>query len=261
MFIIDRRKLLSRDLSNIMDNRVFDLYNALFIRYGHQNWWPVVENGKCYYLDDYRMRPRTPAEILEIMIGSILTQNTSWENAANAISQMKYNSLMSVGALVSAGINDLAAIIKGSGYYNQKSKKIAALVKFLGEVNGGIEGIRSFSLPDARRMFLSVWGIGRETADSILLYGFYYLTFVIDAYTLRVFSRVGIRSAKAGYDALQQDIIGNIPPDRLVYQDFHALLVLLGKTVCRKKPLCGICVLSYMCDFAKSGTGYAQGRT
>ncbi len=246
---------------NFKDKRVFDIFNTLFYRYGHQNWWPIVVNGRCLYLDDYRSRERTADEIFEIMVGSILTQNTSWENAAKAVSKMKENNLMNMESIMAIKIAELASVIKGSGYFNQKSRKIVALVNFLNSVSGGIEAIRSIPLKDARNMLLSVWGIGKETADSILLYGFYFMIFVVDAYTLRIFSRIGVKTAEKGYDALQRHIIKNIDSDTLIYRDFHALLVLLGKTVCRKKPLCGICVLYFLCHFAKIYTGFAQKRT
>jgi len=244
-----------------MDKRVSRIYDKLFSRYGHQNWWPIVEKGHCSYLDEYRKRERTDSEIFEIMIGSILTQNTSWENAAKALSKIKEESFMDPAVLSSLEIPRLAGIIKGSGYYNQKARKIAALSRFLNGSSRGIQGFREFSLDDARKMLLSVWGIGKETADSILLYGFYFLIFVIDAYTLRLFSRIGIESAGKGYDALQKHIMDNIPADRVLYQDFHALIVLLGKNVCRKEPSCDVCILSGMCLFAEKKTGYAQKST
>ena len=176
-----------------MDKTIYTLYRALFGKYGHQNWWPIVENGRCLYLDDYRKRARTDEEILEIMAGAVLTQNTSWENAAGALAKLKEEALLNIESLDSARAAGIAQIIKGSGYYNQKAKKLKALAGFLRGLPGGLHDLRAMGLETARESLLSVWGIGKETADSsILLYGSYFLTFVIDAYTVRIFSRVGI---------------------------------------------------------------------
>jgi len=239
-----------------MDKTIYTLYKVLFGVYGHQNWWPIIENGRCRYLDDYRKRARTDDEILEIMAGAVLTQNTSWENAAGALAKLKGEALLNIESLDSVRAVDIAKIIKGSGYYNQKAAKLKALAGFLKGLPGGMLEIREMGLEAARECLLSVWGIGKETADSILLYGFYFLTFVIDSYTVRVFSRVwiGENEAPGDYEKIRCYVMERLPRNTLLYQDYHALIVLLGKNICRKTPLCEICPLSFMC-------GYAHGRT
>ncbi len=245
-----------------MDKKIYKIYNILFEKYGYQNWWPIVEKGESHYLEEYRTRERTAGEILEIMIGAILTQNTSWLNAEKSLNAMKERGILDLDVLRDIDESGLSQIIKGSGYYNQKTKKIKALSLFLYEsLSGDVLRLRESDSADARKMLLSVWGIGRETADSILLYGYYYPVFVIDGYTRRIFKRLGIKYADAGYDDLQAYIEYAFKPDRIKYQEYHAGLVMFGKNFCRKNPACEGCFISFMCRFAESRTGYAQKRT
>jgi endonuclease-3 related protein len=245
-----------------MQKIIQDIYEKLFGEFGYQNWWPIVRDGKCYYEAEFRKRKRSREEILEIMIGAVLTQNTSWDNAVKAISGMKKAGFLSLDKLLSIDEDGFSRIIKESGYYMQKSKKIKALSLFLhDELCDDVSALSGYGLDKAREMLLSVWGIGNETADSILLYGYYYPVFVIDAYTRRIFSRIGVEDAYAAYEELQSLVHDSFKPDRIKYQEYHADLVMLGKSICRKEPLCGECFLSFMCCFAKSRTAYAQKRT
>ncbi len=238
-----------------MDINVLNIYNVLLEKHGYQNWWPIVKGDECLYLNEYRERERTEEEILEIMVGTILTQNTSWENVKKALIQIKENGILNINSLNKIKLPQLAALIKTSGYYNQKAKKIKTLMQFInGSLKGNLLELKKYSLIEARKMLLSIWGIGQETADSILLYGFYYPVFVVDAYTKRIFSRIGSFDEKSSYNAVQEYFHKNLPADRLIYQEYHALLVEVGKHVCRKKRNCFICGLSELCRTAGQST-------
>jgi endonuclease-3 related protein len=214
-------------------NKLNQIYRKLLGKYRSQGWWPV--NGK-YYPGDYA-HPKNEKERFEIIIGAILTQNTSWKNVEKALEELRSRGLLSRQKLKSTPVRGLSRYIKSSGYFNQKARKIKAMMRFLEsgkEVN--------------RENLLEVWGVGPETADSILLYAYKKPYFVVDAYTKRVLSRMGLCSTDISYDKLQDLIAGRIRKSVRTYNEFHALLVRHGKQVCTTKPGCGECVLKKLCD-------------
>ncbi|MBI1738626.1 MAG: endonuclease III domain-containing protein [Acidobacteria bacterium] len=203
-----------------------EYYNALFRALGPQNWWPA----------------RTP---FEVIVGAILTQNTAWTNVEKAITNLRRERLLTPAALQRVAQKKLARLIRSSGYFRQKAKKLKAFVKFLRrEYSGSLA--RMFRAPTAelREKLLSVHGIGPETADSILLYAARHPVFVVDAYTKRILSRHGLASEKAGYEELRALFEKTLPRDAQLYNEFHGLIVMTGKHWCKtKNPLCEECPL------------------
>jgi len=165
---------------------IIDTYKKLYREYGPQGWWPL--NGK-YRPNDYS-HPKNDHERFEIIVGAILTQNTSWTNAEKALESLKQSNALNKKSIKEMHTDKLARIIKSAGYNNQKAKKLKKFLEFKGDVN--------------RENLLKVWGIGPETADSILLYAYKKLFFVIDAYTTRIMSRLGLCKENTGYDELQE---------------------------------------------------------
>ncbi len=201
------------------------IYNKLLNEFGEQGWWPI--KGKYSPENSY---PKNNKQRFEICTGAILTQNTSWKNVEKAIENLRRNKLFTKQAIKKINAKKLAKIIKSSGYHNQKAKKLKEFAEFNKEVN--------------RENLLQIWGIGKETADSILCYAYSQPVFVVDAYTLRIFSRLGFQG---NYDSTQELIMNNLDPK--YYNEFHALLVKLGKDYCKKKPLCRECCLRDICKF------------
>src|SRR5712692_2825802 len=201
-------------------------YRALFKHFGPQHWWPG----------------ETP---FEIVIGAILTQNTAWTNVEKAITNLKRAGALTVEAMEALPQKKLAALIRPSGYYNQKAKKLRAFLEYLRENHGGSLD-RMFGLPteQLRQELLAIHGIGEETADSILLYGGAHPIFVVDAYTRRVLLRHGLLAPGASYHDIQRLFHAKVPPHAPVYNEFHALLVETGKRHCLKsRPQCEGCPL------------------
>ncbi len=200
------------------------VYNLLYKRFGPRHWWP----------GDTR---------LEIIIGAILTQNTAWYNVEKAIKNLKRMGLLNVKRLSAISGKRLAKLIKPSGYYNIKSQRIKNFLHYLNnEHNGSINRMFTRDTVRLREELLNIKGIGPETADSILLYAGSRPIFVVDAYTKRIFSRLGFSSKDADYKELQELFSKNLSPDVRLFNEFHALIVELGKTLCRSfKPLCNIC--------------------
>jgi endonuclease III related protein len=201
-------------------------YQTLFDHLGPQNWWPA----------------RTS---FEVIVGAILTQNTSWSNVERAISNLRRERLLTQRALERIRFARLASLIRSSGYFRQKAKKLKAFVRFLREEYAGSLA-RMFRTPtlELREKLLAVHGIGPETADSILLYAGKKDVFVVDAYTRRIFSRHGWVSEDVSYEELRAKIEAELPRDVSRYNEFHALLVMAGKNWCRtREPRCSECPL------------------
>ena len=204
---------------------MLNLYKTLLKAYGRRGWWPTTSDNKRF----------------EIILGAILTQNTSWKQVEKAIANLKNNDLISQEAIKKVSLRRLASLIKPSGYFNQKAKRLKIINQFL-EKNKN----------PTRDQLLEVNGIGPETADSILLYAFNQPSFVIDTYTKRIMQRIGYKEESyGGLQALFQD---NLPNDYKIYNEFHALFVEHAKTYCRKKPLCQKCPLNSRCNYIKALT-------
>lgn len=181
-------------------------------------------------------------------MGAILTQNTSWTNVEKALDRLRSRGLLSFDRLRRLPASRLAPLIRSSGYYNVKARRIVSFLRFLGEEYGGVvEDMRREDPWALRERLLAVEGIGRETADSIVLYAAGLPLFVVDAYTRRVFSRLGFLHGDEPYDEIQRFFMRRLPADAPLYNDYHAQIVLLGKDVCRKRPLCAACPLATSC--------------
>ncbi len=202
-----------------------EIYRKLFERYGPQHWWPA----------------RDP---FEVIVGAILTQSTAWTNVEKAIANLRAAGKLSASALLELPETELAALIHPCGYYNVKARRLKAFVKWLDESCGGdLDRLFSRDTASLRRELLGVYGIGEETADSIILYAGNLPVFVIDAYTRRILSRLGLAPARDSYAACQALFIDNLPADVRLFNEFHALLVRLGKETCRNIPRCPACPL------------------
>ena len=201
------------------------MYQLLLDAWGPQNWWPA----------------ETP---FEVMVGAVLTQNTAWKNVEKAIANLKQAGLMNPEALHRVTRKRLAGLIRPAGYYNLKTDRLKNLVKLVVD-NGGGDPPRLLSRPmdQLRENLLAVKGVGPETADSIVLYAAGYPIFVIDAYTRRVLSRHNLMNGDAAYDEMQQWFMDRLPRDARLYNEFHALVVVLGHRHCGSKPRCDGCPL------------------
>jgi endonuclease-3 related protein len=180
------------------------------------------------------------------MIGAILTQNTNWQNVEKAINNLKQNNSLSLSALKNIPLHTLSKLIRPSGYYNIKAHRLKNFIKFLcSDYAGNLCAMEKQEASILRSQLLSVSGIGPETADSILLYAFSIPIFVIDAYTKRIFSRHNILDCNSTYNEAQELFMKYLPHDVKLFNEYHALIVKLGKDYCRTKPSCSLCPLRY----------------
>ncbi|GAB6189842.1 endonuclease III domain-containing protein [Marinitoga arctica] len=183
----------------------------------------------------------------EIMIGALLTQNTNWNNVEKSLNNIKKNNLMNPKDLYNIHINKLEELIKPSGFYTIKAKYLKNLLKWFEKYDFLFDIIKKKNKNELRNELLKIKGIGKETADSILLYAFDKMSFVIDAYTKRMFSRIGL-NIKNTYDEYQKFFEKNIPQDLIIYKNFHGLIVEHSKSICKKKPFCENCKLKSLCN-------------
>jgi endonuclease-3 related protein len=218
-----------------MHSLISRIYTILLESYGPQGWWPL---GGAYF--PQHEHP------FEITAGAILTQNTSWKNASMAIEELRKRGLLSADRILATSHEELASAIRSSGYYNQKTDRLKRMCRFFNHT------ARRRTAP-TREELLAIRGIGPETADSILLYAFHIPVFVIDAYTRRIFSRVGLALENLSYDEAQELFMQNLPRDERLFNEYHALIVRHGKELCRKVPLCTECVVAQenMCTYEK----------
>lgn len=209
-----------------LSNSLKKIYSKLFSAFGHQHWWP----GNTQF---------------EVIVGAILTQNTAWTNVEKAIHNLKKAKLLNPKRLHDLSQAELAQHIRPAGYFNIKAKRLKCFLNYLFDNYGGSLNRMFKKRTDAlRRELLSVNGIGPETADSILLYAGNHPMFVVDAYTKRIFSRHRIIQADADYHDVQEIFMKNLPHDIKMFNEYHALIVRVGKDFCRtKRPLCSKCPL------------------
>ena len=213
------------------------IYELLDKAYGPQKWWPTS----------------TANWQEEVIIGAILTQNTSWKNVEKAISNLKKRKLMDFGKIATINTASLAAIIKPSGYYNQKAIKLKTFARhIIKNHNGNVRNFLGKNVNALRRELLSLHGIGPETADSIILYAAVRPVFVIDAYTKRIFSRIGIAKENSTYNELQQLFTKSLKKNTAMFNQYHALIVELGKNICKKKPICNKCPVKAKCSYYRN---------
>jgi endonuclease-3 related protein len=218
------------------------MYELLYGRYGPQRWWPGEDR-------------------FEIIVGAILTQNTSWTNAEKALINLKTGGALTPKRIRELPQNDLAILIKPSGYFNSKARKLKSFAQFLDEFYcDSLDCLFSQEPYSLRWSLLSVYGIGEETADDILLYAAGLPRFVIDSYTIRILSRLEVISGGSKYDSAQTLFESNLKSDVNLFNEYHALLDRHGKEVCRKVPLCRECCLLEICPTGITNTrGWGRG--
>ncbi len=203
------------------------VYRALFRHFGPQHWWPG----------------RTP---FEVCVGAILTQNTAWTNVEKAIARLRATRSLTPRALHALPAAALADLIRPAGYFNVKARRLHAFTGLLHDRHGGsLRRLFALPTPELRAALLATSGIGPETADSILLYAAGQPVFVIDAYTRRVLARHGWLDARSGYADAQALFTAQLPADLARYNEYHALIVALGKHHCRPRPRCEACPLRH----------------
>jgi endonuclease-3 related protein len=190
-----------------------------------------------------------------VIVGAILTQSASWVNVEKALENMKAADALSPEALHGMGEAEIAALIRPSGYFNAKARKLKTFVELVHEGFGGdLEALLAIPASELRALLLGVHGIGPETADSIVLYAAGQPSFVIDAYTRRIFTRLGVQPEHDSYDGWRSFIMDRLPADAVMFNEYHALIVRHGKYVCRKAPLCTECVLLSGCLTGRART-------
>ena len=207
------------------------IYRRLRKVRGHAGWWPAKT-------------------AFEVCVGAILTQNTSWTNVEKALASLRRAGRLSFRSLNELDAQEIAPLIRSSGFFNVKARRLRAFLDFLGRDFGGrCAHMRALPAQQLRGRLLAVPGVGRETADSIALYAAGQPLFVIDAYTHRLLSRLGLTRGDEPYDDVQRLVMDHLPADPALFNDYHAQIVLHGKDVCRVRPRCGACVLSDLCSF------------
>jgi endonuclease-3 related protein len=210
----------------MLSEQLKEIYDLLFKRFGPQDWWPGD----------------TP---FEVIVGAILTQNTNWTNVEKAIINIKNADTLSPDKLHSIDITKLAQLIRPAGYFNIKAKRLKNFLDwFFENYSGELKNLEIVRTPELREQLLSVRGIGPETADSILLYALNRLVFVVDAYTARICSRHHLIDEGADYHQIQETFESNLTCDIQLFNEYHALIVNLGKDFCRPTPKCEECPLN-----------------
>ena len=204
---------------------LLSFYKEMHACFGHRNWWPG----------------ESP---LEVCVGAVLTQNTAWRNVVKAINNLKAASALDLLRIYEMRHDELAELIRPAGYYNVKATRLGNLVRHVVEKhNGDLGSLFSLAMEQLREDLLSVNGVGKETADSIILYAANQPIFVVDAYTKRVLYGHGLINEKADYDQVQELFHSSLPRDTALYNDFHAQFVAVGHHYCKRNPKCERCPL------------------
>lgn len=203
-----------------------DIYDKLSDRYGPQNWWPA----------------KTP---FQMMIGAILVQNTNWRNVDKALT--KVNPYLTPKSIESLPTDQLAQLIRSSGFFNIKAKRIQAYVAWFKTYDYDVDKVKKVNQQQLRHELLDVNGIGRETADVMLLYAFDKPVFVVDAYARRIFYRLGF-DMPSSYDSFRKMVEKELPESLTIYNEYHALLVEHAKVHCKATPICNGCPLFSVCE-------------
>ena len=208
-----------------MQQRLLNIFNTLLNSFGKRNWWPGETE-------------------LETIVGAVLTQNTSWKNVEKAIDNLKQHNALDIGTLYKMDKETLALIIKSSGFYNIKSYRLKNIINVIyNNYSSNIHNLKILDMWQARTKLLEINGIGKETADSIILYALNKPIFVIDVYTKRFLKNHRIYDGQNDYDTIQEFFMKNLPKDTYLYNEFHALIVYLCQHFCKKVPLCSRCPL------------------
>ena len=202
-----------------------DIYDTLIDHYGPQEWWPADSP-------------------FEVMVGTVLVQSTAWRNVEHAIGNLKASNSMSPAAIRDMNLRKLEELVRPSGFFRVKARRLTALCEFLGErYSDSIKRMGERPTAELRLELLEIYGIGEETADDILLYAFDRPVFVVDAFTRRIFHRLGWCRQEAGYGEIQRMFHDQLSRDAAIFNEYHALIVRHGNTTCRKSPDCASCPL------------------
>lgn len=232
-------------------------YRLLFEAFGPQGWWPVTvqrASGPSYrpgFRGRLSERQRT-----EICVGAILTQNTNWTNVIKALSVMHMAGIWGFDGICRTRPPRLSALVRSSGYFRQKAKKLKVFARHALSRGPSLRRWLSGPLEALREELLALWGVGPETADSILLYAGARPVFVVDAYTVRIGRRIGW-FRRHDYDFVQRFFTDRLPGSPAIFAEFHALLVELAKRHCKTAPICPRCPLQHMCKHGRAA-GLAQ---
>lgn len=212
-------------------SKLMDIYELMFSHFGARGWWPGDS-------------------LFEICIGAILTQSVSWKNVAKAIGNLRDAGLLDLYAIYESPIEEIEKRIVPTLYYRMKARKLKAFSKHVVEnYQGNLQLMFHRNLPELREELLGIYGIGPETADSIILYAAEKPIFVVDAYTRRIFSRLGLFPEDYTYDQMQQFFMKHLKPDVQFYNEYHAQIVGVGNQFCgNKKPKCGECPIGILCE-------------
>jgi endonuclease-3 related protein len=207
------------------------IYQQLFDRYGPRHWWPADSP-------------------FEVAVGAILTQNTNWSNVEKAIGNLRASKVLDAESICSLSRAKLEKLIRPSGFFRQKAERLQLFACYLRDnYHGNLETMLQQPLEPLRKELLTQKGIGPETADSILLYAGGHLSFVVDAYTGRLFSRLGLLCGTEKYLQIRDFFMSRLPRDATLYNEYHAQIVIQCKEHCRKRPLCPGCPLAKLCSF------------
>ncbi len=205
-----------------MKERLLEIFSRLYEKFGPQHWWPAET-------------------VDEIVIGAVLTQNTAWKNVEKALENLRNNGLLELKKLSETNVETIKELIKPAGFFNQKAIYLKNISDFFVK-SGGLKELSHLDTKTLRQKLLNVKGIGKETADSILLYAFKRPIFVVDAYTRRLIERHKLCDCSS-YDEVQKLFMENLPLDEKLFNEYHALIVKLAKEFCSKKPICNGCPL------------------
>jgi len=208
------------------ENKIRKIYEILFKRFGEQHWWP----GETDF---------------EIIVGAILTQGTNWKNVEKSINNIKERGLLELEKFKNLSIEEIRELIKPSGFFNVKAKRLKNFLNEFSRRFRSIDEMKTMERDELRKYLLSIKGIGKETADSIILYALKKPIFVVDAYTRRILVRHNIIKGDEDYEYIRRLFEDNLPDDEKLFNEYHALLVKLGKEYClKKKPLYSECPLN-----------------
>jgi len=235
--------------------KIKKIYDLLYESFGKQGWWPLTIKGNKS--KHHPGSPKTNNHKFEIIIGAILTQNTNWKNVEKALYNLSKNKLIDIKKINKIKKEKLASLIRPAGYYNQKAERLKIIASYtLNNYSGDINNFFNYESLNNKKLIkkdvnglrnelLSIKGIGPETADSIILYSAEKPIFVIDAYTKRIFERLGFKAND--YDEWQGFFMDNLPKNTNLFKEYHSLLVELGKNHCKTRPVCLECPVKGLC--------------